>query len=164
MLLVINALNKILEKIFVTIAGILLLTMVLLTCANIVGRIFHQPINGTVELMGLCGAVVVALGLAYSQRKKEHIAVDLLTNRFPPLLKKTTLVVSYLAGILFSIIAAWQIIRIAGVLHRSGEVTETLRIIYYPFTYIVGFGFITMALAFTADILATFNNDRKATK
>jgi TRAP-type mannitol/chloroaromatic compound transport system permease small subunit len=53
----------------------------------------------------------------------------------------------------FSILAAWQVERIGHTLWRTGEVTETLRIIYYPFTYMVAAGFALLAFVFFAELL-----------
>ena len=36
---------------------------------------------------------------------------------------------------------------------KTGEVTETLRIIYYPFTYVVAFGCLVLALVMLTDLL-----------
>jgi hypothetical protein len=48
---------------------------------------------------------------------------------------------------------SWQIARYATTLLKSGEVTETLGIIYYPFTYSVAFGFAILSLVFLNDFL-----------
>ena len=50
-------------------------------------------------------------------------------------------------------IAAWQINKYATTLLVTGEVTETLRIIYYPFTYGVAFGIALLSLVFLTDLL-----------
>lgn len=144
--------NAIFEKILVAVAGILLVAMVAITCANIVLRWFWVPLRGTFELMGLMGAVVVAFALAYTQSRKEHISVDILVSTFPPGLRRFFTVINDLACICFSMVASWQVIKIANNLLTSGEVSETLRVIFYPFTYAVALGFIALSLVFFADI------------
>ena len=144
--------NTIFEKTFIACAGGLLVSMVLITCANIVLRWFWVPLRGTFELMGLMGAVVATFALAYTQARKEHISVDILIHIFPAGLRRFFTVINDLACICFSVIASWQIIKIANNLLISGEVTETLRIIFYPFTYAVAFGFIALSLVFLTDI------------
>jgi len=124
----------------------LLLTMTE-AVANMVLRPFGHPIQGSFELMGFGAASVAALGLANSQEKKVHICVDILFVKFPPTLKR---ILASLGNILCSIffgMAAWRITLLAIRLWRSGEVSETLRIPFYPFTAIVALGF--WALSFT---------------
>ena len=144
--------NTIFEKIFISCAGTLLVSMVLITCANIVLRWFWVPLRGTFELMGLMGAVVATFALAYTQAKKEHISVDILIQIFPQGLRRFFAVINDLVCICFSVIVSWQVIKIANNLLSSGEVTETLRIIFYPFTYAVALGFIALSLIFLTDI------------
>lgn len=52
-------------------------------------------------------------------------------------------------------IATWQIVKKATILLRTGEVTETLRIIYYPFTYAVALGCAVLSLTFFVEFLNT---------
>ena len=142
-----------LNKILTFLAGLILIFMVLLTCANIVFRMFWVPISGTYELMGFSGAMLTAFALAYTQIKKGHIAVDVLVNVFPQktrwVLRQSTMpCVSY-----FFILAGWQLAIKANTLRTTGEVTETLRIIYYPFTYAVALGCGVLALILLTDFL-----------
>ncbi len=135
------------------IAGSFLLAMILLTCANIFMRRVWTPLLGTFELMGYFGAIVTAFALGYTQIKKGHIAVDILVLRFS---EKTQ---TFLNGInnficmIFFALVAWQITRYATTLWKTGEVTETLKIVYYPFTYGVALGCAIFSLIFLTDFL-----------
>ncbi|HPS55534.1 MAG TPA: TRAP transporter small permease [Sedimentisphaerales bacterium] len=149
---ILDRINNIFEKAFIAIGGTLLVFMVLITCINIVLRWFWVPLRGTFELMGLMGAVVASFALAYTQARKEHISVDILIQTFTMSLRRLLAVINDLACICFSVIASWQIIKIANNLFASGELTETLGIIFYPFTYAVAFGFIALSLIFFTDI------------
>lgn len=53
----------------------------------------------------------------------------------------------------FFSMAAWQIAKWASTLRKSGEVTETLQIVYYPFTYGVALGCVVLALVFLVDLM-----------
>jgi TRAP-type C4-dicarboxylate transport system permease small subunit len=50
-------------------------------------------------------------------------------------------------------IVGWQIAKHAGTLCRTGEVTETLQIAYYPFTYGVSIGCFVLAMVLLVDFL-----------
>ena len=142
--------------------GIFLVGMVVLTCANIAGRMFGMPVRGTFELMGFFGAVTAAFALGYTQIKRGHIAVDVLMNRFSDRAKQALNFTNSLAGMLFFMVVAWQISQKAGILKNSGEVTETLGIIYYPFTFCVAMGCGALALVFLTDLIRTILPEKEA--
>ncbi len=147
-------LNQVINKTLMYVAGAVLAVMIILTCANIFFRIVWLPIRGTFELMGYMGAVVTAFALGYTQMKKGHIAVDILILGFPPKVRRLLDGINSLICFGFFSIVAWQIARYATNLWRTGEVTETLRIIYYPFTYAVALGCAALALVFLGSFLA----------
>ena len=142
--------------------GIFLVGMVVLTCTNIACRIFGMPVRGTFELMGFFGAVTAAFALGYTQIKRGHIAVDILMNRFSDRARRALNFTNSLAGMLFFMMAAWQIARKAGILKNFGEVTETLGIIYYPFTFCVALGCGALSLVFLTDLIRTILPEREA--
>ena len=135
------------------IAGLFLVAMIILTCANILLRLVWTPIPGTFELMGLFGSVVTAFALGYTQTRRGHIAVDILINTFSKNTKTVLNIINNIICMLFFGIAVWQIAKKATTLLTSGEVTETLRIVYYPFTYAVALGCLVLSLVFLADLI-----------
>ena len=151
-----DKISKILNQILVFIGGIFLVGMIVLTCGNILFRIIWVPIPGTFELMGYSGAVVAAFALGYTQIKKGHIAVDVLVNTFSKPVQKLVQSINLLVGVIFFGLAAWQVAIKASVLRQTGEVTETLRIIYYPFTYAVSVGCLVLALVLLIDLIKLF--------
>jgi len=158
-----NKINLFLIRLLTFTGGFFLVAMVLLTCANIFSRNVWIPIKGTFELMGYCGAIVTAFALGYTQLNKGHIAVDVLINTFSDRTKKILQIINNCICTVFFSIAAWQIAVKATTLRETGEVTETLRIIYYPFTYAVAFGCFVLALVMLTDLLKTlFPNQEDA--
>lgn len=148
-------LEQLLQKILMAIAAFFLLAMVILTCADIVFRLppLRQPVPGAAELMGYFCALVVACALGYTQRKKDHIAVDIVTNLFPRSVQKILDVMNRLACMIFSVIACWQVAKVALRLMANGEISETLRIIYYPFVFGVAAGFGLLAFVFFVELM-----------
>ncbi|HHC24172.1 MAG TPA: TRAP transporter small permease [Desulfobacterales bacterium] len=163
-----QALDKItqfLNQVLLWIAGCFLVGMIVLTCANILLRIIWEPIRGTFELMGFFGAVVTAFALGYTQIRRGHIAVDVLINTFSEKTREALNLINSIICLLFFGIATWQIAKKATTLLTTGEVTETLRIIYYPFTYAVALGCALTALVFLVDLLRyPEKHDKKETK
>ena len=152
-MILLEKLNRQLNRTLVFIGGVFLVSMVVLTCANIVFRLTWVPIRGTYELMGFFGALVTAFALGHTQLKKGHIAVDVLINTFPSKTRRILSAVNGFICVFFFGIAAWQIAVKATTLMKTGEITETLRIIYYPFTYAVAFGCIVLVLVLFTDLL-----------
>jgi len=151
-----NALNQIL----LWIAGLFLIAMIAMTGANIVSRLFGLPIRGTFELMGYFGAVVTAFALGYTQIKGGHIAVDIVVLRFSEKTQRILHAVNHLICMGFFVIVAWQVSKYATTLWETGEVTETLQIVYYPFTYAVALGCLILAFTFFVDILKSITGDQ----
>jgi len=151
-----DGIDYILRKLLVSIAGAVILTMLALTVANITMRRLGTPIKGTYELTGLFGAVICACALGYTQKRKENIAVDIIVRHLPKSLRLVAAILNDTACSGFSVLAAWQITKI-GLRHlHSGEVTETLRIVAYPFIFITAAGFAALAFVFIIDLLKNF--------
>lgn len=132
------------------------MAMILLTTTNIFLRIVWMPIKGTFELMGFFGAIVTAFALGYTQSEKGHVGIDIVVNRFPAKARRILNGANYFISMIFFSIASWQIFKWGVNLRQTGEVTETLRIIFYPFTYGVAFGCIILALVLLVNFLKVF--------
>jgi len=147
--------RNLLDKVFVVLGGVAVLALMVLATGNVCFRVFGMPYRGAYELVAFLGAIVTAFALGYTQRKKSHIVVDILTETFSQGVKKVLDGLSYLIGMIFFALIAWVIlkwgIRIAG----SGEVSETLKIAYYPFIYSVAAGFGFLCLTLLLDFLHT---------
>ena len=153
MIKVLKNLSEYLNLALVWLAGLFLLGMIVLTCANISLRLVFKPVPGTFELMGFFGAVVGAFALGYTQIKKTHIAVDVLIDRFSARTRRILDVVNHAACLAFFILLTWQLFEKAETIGKAGEVTETLGIIYHPFIYAVAGGCAGLALVFACQLI-----------
>jgi TRAP-type C4-dicarboxylate transport system permease small subunit len=159
---VLEKISRILNRTFMWIAGAFMAAMILITCANIFLRMVWVPIKGTFELMGFFGAVATAFVLGYTQLKKAHISVDILVNGFSPRIRTVFNGINYFVCMIFFAVLGWQISRLATTIWKTGEVTETLRIVYYPFTYGVALGCFLLALVLLVDFLKLFFSENEA--
>jgi TRAP-type C4-dicarboxylate transport system permease small subunit len=146
MIQLLTTVSRYCNKILIAIGGLVLVGMIVLTCGNIFSRLVWIPIKGTFELMGFFGAVVTAFALGSTQVARGHIAVDVLVNRFSHFNRRITELINNVLCCLFFGVAAWQLVLKANTLRQYGEVTETLRIVYYPFVYAVALGCAVLAL------------------
>jgi len=148
-------LSALLRKLCMIIGGVALLALTLLATSNVALRILRAPVSGTYEVVSFLGAVVTAGALGYTQRRKDHIVVDILSDRFPGPVKRVLDAVSHaLALVLFSIVS-WQTFVYGKRLMRTGELSETLKIAFHPFVFLVSAGFAVLALTLLLDLLGT---------
>lgn len=148
-----DKISRVLNGILIWIAGFFMVVMIVLTCANIFLRLVWTPVKGTFELMGFFGAIVTALALGYTQIKKGHIGIDILVHQFSAKAQRILNGANYFICMIFFALAGWQIVKWATIIRQTGEVTETLRIISYPFTYGVALGCIILAFVLLVDLL-----------
>lgn len=136
-------------------AGIFLVLMVFLTSANIIGRQAGIPISGTFEAMGFLGAVVFGLSLSFSHSKKEHLYVSILFDKFPKKVGRAARFMSNLGGIVLFSSLGVQLVKTGINLQRVNEVSETLRIPYYPVVFILAFGVAVLVLLLVYELFTS---------
>lgn len=152
------------NRLLMWLASCILGAMILLTCVNIFLRLFWMPVKGTFELMGYGGAVIMAFALGMTQLQRGHISVDVLFMRFSKGTQRILTAVNDIILSVFFAVVSWQVANYATILLKTGEVTETLRIIYYPFTYGVALGCAMLALVFLTHFLKTLSQKEEFNK
>jgi TRAP-type C4-dicarboxylate transport system permease small subunit len=146
-------LTNILNRIFMILGGIAVLALMVLATGNVALRVFHLPFRGAYEIVSFLGAVVIAFALGYTVRRKDHIIVEILTERFPKRLQRGIDTLACLVIMLFFGVVSWQIFVWGMKIYVSHEVSETLKVIYHPFVFAVALAFAVMALTALVDFL-----------
>lgn len=158
-----NVTRALFNRVLIALGGVMFTTMIVLTCANVLSRQVLSPIPGTFELMGYFGAVVTAFALGHTQTTRGHIAVDVLVNTFPKRLRTLVNAFNFTVCLIFFLLASWQVMAKAMTLKKTGEVSETLRIVYYPFTSAVAFGCGVIALVLLTDLFTLLFTEKDTT-
>ena len=135
--------------------GVSLLALTFLATMNVALRIFRVPVGGTYEVVSFLGAIVTAGALGYTQKRKDHIVVDILSEKFPVKVKRVLDRVNYAVILVFFSIVSWQTFVYGKRLLLTGELSETLKFAYYPFVFLVGIGFAVLALTIFLDLIGT---------
>lgn len=148
-------LSELLRRGLMIAGGVSLLILTLLATMNVALRIFQVPVGGTYEVVSFLGAIVTAGALGYTQKRKDHIVVDILSGKFPAKVKRVLDQVSYVLILVFFSIVSWQTFVYGKRLMLTGELSETLKIAYYPFVFLVGIGFAVLALTSFLDLVET---------
>ena len=158
-----NILQKLTDRInrlCVWISGTALILMMLLGFGNVVSRLVWRPIRGTFEIIGFLGAVTIALALGTTQLHKNHVAVDIVTSHYNRRWRRLTAIISYLITAPFFLVVAWQIWVWGRNVMETGETSETLGIIFYPFIFIVAAGFAFLAFILLLDLVKTIRPEK----
>ncbi len=152
--------NDFLNKILMFVGSIAVLLLMSIATVNAFLRVpfIRSTWRGAYETVGFLGAIVIAFALGYTQKRKDHIVVDILTDKFPKPVNRILDGVSYLITMVFFAIVAWQVFVWGMKISRSGEVSETLKIIFHPFIFSVAFGFAVFSLTLIIDFV---NNLKK---
>lgn len=148
--------NQRVSDLLMWVGGIALVCMMAIACANVVLRFAGTPVSGAYELVGYLGAIVIALPLGYTQLMKSHVAVDIVSGKFPAWLRKIVLTLGFALGSIFFVVAAWQTWEHAATLQKVGELSETLRIPFYHFTFIVAAACGWMTWCLIIDLILLF--------
>jgi len=144
------------------IAGICLVGMTGLTCADVVLRLFRHPILGTYEIVEFLGATVAGFALGYTTLKRGHVAVSILVIRLSHRLQSILFIVIQLLSIgLFGLLAL-ECIRYGNDMRYAGEVSLTLELPFFPVLYGLAFSTIVVCIVLLVDLLRVLTGKEKA--
>jgi TRAP-type C4-dicarboxylate transport system permease small subunit len=119
--------------------AVLLTLMMLLTVVDVVLRYIGRPLTGTFELMSFAGALVTGFALAQTSLDRAHVNVDILTEAISGTAKVALEVFNRLLGIGIFALLAWSLFDKGNDLYKTGEVSLTLHVPYYPVAYGLSF-------------------------
>jgi TRAP-type C4-dicarboxylate transport system permease small subunit len=141
-----------------TFGGIVLFFMMMLTVMGVILRLFGKPITGTYELVAMAGAVVVGFAIPQTSWDNAHIFVDFLLENRSPAVKKMVQSVTKLLGVILFAFLAWYLLAKANHLYRSGDVSLTLHIPYYPVAYGLAFCSAVQSVVLVFQIVTLFQS------
>lgn len=135
-----------------SIAGFALVFMMTLTTCDVILRSFGRPIIGTYEMVAFTGGVVIGFATPITSWMRGQIFVDFFYQKFPQLSQNILNIITRLLGIALFAIIAWNLMFMARDMYRSGEVSLTLQLPFYPIAYGIGFALIVQCLVLICDI------------
>jgi TRAP-type C4-dicarboxylate transport system permease small subunit len=144
---------RVIVRIFNIIAGIALIFMMFLTVCDIVLRFLRMPIVGTYELVAFSGAIVIGFSLPFTSWIKGHVNTDFFILLFPKQKRNIFHVVTRCLGIILFFLTGWNLLLYGRDLYKSGEVSLTLQMPFYPVAYGIGICCFIECLVLFCDIL-----------
>jgi TRAP-type C4-dicarboxylate transport system permease small subunit len=135
------------------IAGISLSFLMFLTIVDVILRFFRKPIVGTYELVAFSGAVVIGFSVPLTSWVRGHVYVDFLILRFSQKTRNILHIITRCLVIWLFLMIGWNLIKYGMDLHKSGEVSLTLQMPFYPVAYGLGICCFIQCLVIFCDIL-----------
>jgi TRAP-type C4-dicarboxylate transport system permease small subunit len=138
------------------IAGISLTFLMLLTITDVILRGFKSPVPGTFEVVAFAGAVVIGFSLPLTSWLRGHIFVDFFILRFSQKGRDIFNIATRCVVIILFFLIGWNLIKYGIDLQKSGEVSLTLQMPFYPVAYGVGVCCFVQCLVLVCDIMKIF--------
>ena len=147
-----------LSKVLNLIAGVAITFLMLLTVLDVIFRSFRRPIIGTYELVAFSGALVIGLSVPLTTFLKAHVLVDFFVMRFNTRVRKVFNVCTRVLGIFLFFLLGWNLILLGMDLYRTGEVSLTLQLPFYPVAFGIGVSCFVQCLVLVAQIFQVLGN------
>ncbi len=138
------------------IAGISLTFLMLLTITDVILRGFKSPVPGTFEVVAFAGAVVIGFSLPRTSWLRGHIFVDFFILKFSQKGRDIFNIATRCVVIILFFLIGWNLIKYGIDLQKSGEVSLTLQMPFYPVAYGVGVCCFVQCLVMVCDIMKIF--------
>jgi len=127
--------------------------MMLLTCADVIGRAVARPILGAIEVAGFLATLTLAFSLPDTHRARGHVGVEILTMRLGPRGRAVMEAFTGLLGLgLFGVIT-WRCFDYGAQMQAAGEVSMTLQFPVHYIIYFIAASFGVLTLVQLADVV-----------
>jgi TRAP-type C4-dicarboxylate transport system permease small subunit len=141
------------DIILYSIAGAVLAFMIVFTFCDVILRNLGHPITGSMEIIQYGGSVVFGFSIPYATWMGAQVLVDLITQKLAPGNRKGIEVATRVVGILLFLFVAFNFFLYAMDVRRTGELTASFKIPYYPFCFAISLSFIFQSLTIFCDLL-----------
>ncbi|MCD6364866.1 MAG: TRAP transporter small permease [Planctomycetes bacterium] len=119
------------------VAALSLITMVTVTCLDVILRAFGRPLVGALDIVKIAGALAIATGLPYTTAVKGHVAIEYFFLKLPRRWRiLVTTICRLLIMALFGVLS-WSSARYGADLKRYGQVTATLDVPLFWVSYVI---------------------------
>jgi TRAP-type C4-dicarboxylate transport system permease small subunit len=143
------------------VGAVFLIGMALLTCLDVIGRLFKYPIFGTVELVSFMGAIAIACSLPFTHQEQGHIGVELFTRKLSSKVRHTVELCTELLSLALFILVSWRMFDFSISQMESGVLSMNLQLPEYAIIFIVACGFVIFTLTIINSIFQTLGKLRK---
>lgn len=137
--------------------GLVLAALMFFVVFDVVMRALGWPVAGSFEIIGWLSASAMSLALGYVQIYRGHVAVTLLADNVGERTRNFLELANGILALALFAAVAWFVGRYGQTLQESGSLSETLRVVVYPWVYVVAVGFAGLALALFVDVVQSLH-------
>ena len=141
--------NRLLSGWFEWIGLAALLTVMFITCIDIIGaKVFLRPVFGALDIVMLAQLVAISFAVSFALILGRHVQVEFFVILLPRRTQAVIDSIIHLLGLALFILIIWRLC-IHGYFLRTGEeVSATARIPLYPFAFGIALASIPVCLVF----------------
>jgi TRAP-type C4-dicarboxylate transport system permease small subunit len=133
-----DAVVKRVSAILNIIAAAALTFMMFLTVVDVALRAGGRPIVGVYEIVGLSLAVVVGFSLAQVSLDGAHVYMEIGLDKLSPVGQNLMKTFTRILCLGLFIFIGYNLFSVGAEFHASGEVSQTLKLPFFPVAYAVG--------------------------
>ena len=148
------------DVILYTIAGMVLAFMIVLTLCDVILRNLGHPITGSMEIIQYGGSIVFGFSIPYATWMGAQIVVDLVTGKLGFKNRKRIQAVTRSVGMIMFLFVAYNFFMYALDVKRTGELTASFKIPYYPFCFAISLSFLFQSLTVFCDLIKTLHGEK----
>ncbi|NCC49836.1 MAG: TRAP transporter small permease [Spartobacteria bacterium] len=143
-----TAVLRLLVQALALLSGVGIVSMMGVTCVDVVMRAFNRPLTGAYDMVKIAGVITIACALPYTTAVKGHVAVEYF---FHKLSHRGRIVVDSLSRAIIIILFVILSVRcyVYGlILRESGEVTATMQlpVFWVPMVLAVSCGIVVLVV------------------
>jgi TRAP-type C4-dicarboxylate transport system permease small subunit len=142
-----------------TIAGTVLAFLIVLTLCDVILRNLGHPITGSMEIIQYGGSIVFGFSIPYATWMGAQVLVDLVTGKLGFKNRKRIQAVTRSVGIIMFLFVAYNFFMYALDVKRTGELTASFKIPYYPFCFAISLSFLFHSLTIFCDLIKTLHGE-----
>ena len=131
-----------------------LLTVMFITCIDVIGaKVFLKPVFGAIDIVVLGQLVAISFAAAFSLILGRHVQVEFFVAKLPRRLRAIIDGIVFLLGLILFILIIWRLCVYGYSLQTGGEVSATARIPLSFFAYGVAVASVPVCLLFFLEFL-----------
>ena len=147
------------DIILFSIAGTVLAFMIILTLFDVILRNLGHPITGSMEIIQYGGSIVFGFSIPYATWLGAQVIVDLMIKKLTPKNQKIFNVITRGVGIVMFLFIAYNFFMYGLDVKRTGELTASFKIPYYPFCFAIALSFLFQSFTIFCDLMKTIHGE-----
>jgi TRAP-type C4-dicarboxylate transport system permease small subunit len=139
--------------------AVVLFAMMMITVADVFMRqAFNRPIPGVTEVTPLMLVIIAGLGLGWCALRREHVKVDLLTNRMPAKMRFISLnLMMIITLVVYGIMTYYTLFEAL----ETSQFSSILKIPMAPFLWTFWAGLVIFCICILIILIEDFRNGVK---